>query len=379
MNAPGTAKPRRRALIVKLGSIGDVIMTNPGAALLAEQGYAVDWVVSEAVAPVVQLYPWIHGLAVNESRLLRGLHGGRVQEMAALWRTLRRRVAVEGGYQMVATLYYDARYRLVGLPVRAERKVSLSRTDRRFLLLPGRHHTDEYARILTGAPDEVTPTQLAPVPVSSLPPSPRALGDRPRVVLVPAGARNLLRDDALRRWPVELYVELAEALLGRGYEVVLAGGPEDRWASAHFAALAARTRPDQFGDEIGNCNLVDTLALMDSAAVTVTHDTGPLHMAGLTRTAVVGIFGPTDPRGRLPQRAGTVALWGGEGFACRPCYDGRAYAPCSRNRCMEQVTPAMVLVQVETLLRAKFEGRLDLPQVLAPAHTAVSLVSLEGA
>jgi heptosyltransferase-2 len=83
--------------------------------------------------------------------------------------------------------------------------------------------------------------------------------------------------------------------------------------------------------------------------VLVTHDTGPLHLAGITRACVVSIFGPTDPHGRLPQRPGTVALWGGEGFACRPCYDAHSFAPCPANDCMAEVTPAMVLAEIETL------------------------------
>ena len=163
----------------------------------------------------------------------------------------------------------------------------------------------------------------------------------PRVVLVPAGARNLLRDDALRRWPIEHYVALAEQLLETGCEVVLAGGPDDRWASAYFGTLATRARFPGFTDAIGTLSLTETLGLLDTAMVTVTHDTGPLHLAGITATDIVTIFGPTDPHGRLPQRAGCVAIWGGEGFACRPCYDGRDYAPCPHNGCMEQVvTPA---------------------------------------
>ncbi len=189
-------------------------------------------------------------------------------------------------------------------------------------------------------------------------------------MLVPAGAKNLLRDDGLRRWAIANYVVLAEELVDRGYEVVLAGGPDDRWASAHFEGLATRAS-DRFVDLIGGLSLVETLSLLDSAAVTVTHDTGPLHLAGITSTAIVTIFGPTDPHGRLPQRANCVALWGGEGFACRPCYDGREYAPCPHNGCMDQVTPGMVLAQVEILLRVRAEGRSLRPRVLTPTHTGL--------
>ncbi len=374
-NAPvRTEAVRKRLLVVKLGAIGDVIMAIPAAALLHAAGYTVDWVASEAVAPVLRLYSWINVIEVGEAKLLRGSVPERLRHMTALWRTLREISAGRAPYALCATLYYDRRYQLLTLLVRAHRHIRLSWGDRATRLLPGRHHTDEYARLLTGKPDGETPNQLppVPVPVAALPRLTRPVSvERPRVVLAPAGARNLLREDALRRWPLAHYVTTAEALLAVGCEVVLAGGADDRWASEAFAALKEAAPPDSFADLIGELSLVDTLALLQSAAVTVTHDTGPLHLAGITSTAIVTIFGPTDPHGRLPQRANCVALWGGEGFACRPCYDGRDYAPCTHNGCMAQVTPALVLAQVRSLLAARAAGRLLPPRVLTPNHAAL--------
>lgn len=348
-----------RLLLVKLGSIGDVVMAIPAAHLMHKAGYTIDWVVSDAIAPVLELYPWINVLPVSERALLRSGTAARVRALAGLWRRLRR----GGPYDLCVTLYYDHRYRLLALPVRARRKVQLSHSDRTRALLPGRHHTDEYARVLTGRADTETPAQLAPIRAEGLPAPPLAAARaRPRIVLVPGGARNLLRDDALRRWPVESYTELASLLLQRGCEVVLAGGPEDAWTSPSFAGLPVTNL-------IGELSLVNTLALLDSAEATVSHDTGPLHLAGLTSTSIVALFGPTDPRGRLPQRCGCVALWGGEGFACRPCYDGQTYALCGHNGCIRQISAAMVLAEVYALLAARREGRLSPPRIVTPEHT----------
>lgn len=372
----GVQGATRRLLLVKFGAIGDVVMAIPAAALMHAEGYAIDWVASDVVAPVLRLYPWINVLAVNETRLLRGSFAGRLSGMLQLWQILRERVRQNGPYDVSATLYYDRRYELLTFPVRARRRLRLSRSDRNFALLPGRHHTDEYARILSGRADGETLGQLSPVPVQGLPPAPRPLQQgRPRIVLVPAGARNVLRDDALRRWPIGHYVALAQALVAQGCEVVLAGGPDDHWAKPHFAALAAASGPDGFADLIGALTLVETLALIESAAVLVTHDTGPLHLAGITSTAIVTIFGPTDPHGRLPQRANALAIWGGEGFACRPCYDGREYAPCRHNGCMAQVSPALVLEQVLGLLQARSEQRSFPPRVLVPGHAGLVQVN----
>jgi len=348
-------------LIVKLGAIGDVVMVIPAAHALYLQGTKIDWVCSSTIAPVLACYPWIRTIVVDERALLRGGLTDRTRAIAKIWsRLLGRR------YDLCATLYYDARYQIMALPVRAERKVILSRTDRTRMLLAGRHHTDEYARILLGLQDGERPVGLAPVRPERLPLSPLArTPGQARVVLAPAGAKNMMRDDALRRWPAEDYVSLASMLVRRGIEVILAGGPDDAWIVPMFAGLAVT-------DLIGKLSLPEMLSLLDDSDVMVTHDTGPLHMAGVTEVGIVSIFGPTDPRGRLPQRANTVALWGGEGFACRPCYDGRDYAPCLHNGCVRQVTVEMVVREVEAVLEQKRLGRPMPPRVMTPMSTVAA-------
>jgi heptosyltransferase-2 len=363
-----------RLLIVKLGAIGDVIMAIPAARALHAAGYEIDWVCGRAIAPILRLYDWINLIEVDEPALLLGSKTSRLRSILALWRALRNHASTAPRpepYALCATLYYDRRYKLLTLPIRARNKITLSHTDRATRLIPGRHHTSEYARILLAQlPNHIIdgeqPSQFAPIPAPTdrLPSSslPAASPGQTRIVLIPAGSRNLLRDDTLRRWPVENYVELAQQLLARGCEVLLAGGPGDEWAAAPFAHLPVTSF-------LGKLPLLDSLALFDSATLVVSHDTGPLHMAALTRAAIVAIFGPTDPRVFLPQRANCVALWGGEGFACRPCYDGRDFAPCTHNGCMSQVTPTMVLSEIDTLLSALREGQELPPRILVPEHT----------
>jgi heptosyltransferase-2 len=349
-----------RILILKFGAIGDVIMAIPAAHQLHLQGTQIDWVCGAAVLPVLQLYPWINPILIDDRALITGSAPAKLAVIGKLWRTLLGRT-----YDLIATLYYDARYRVLTLPIRARRKLLLSHTDRALRLLPGRHHTDEFARILLGWPDEHRPLPLAPVAPPSLPQSPLPRTAKARVILAPAGAKNMLADDILRRWQPEHYVALTRLLLKQGVEVVLIGGPGDAWIQPHFAELAVT-------DLIGKLALPHTLALLDAADVLVTHDTGPLHLAGITRVGIVTLFGPTDPHGRLPQRPGTLALWGGEGFACRPCYDSHTFAPCPANDCMAQITPAMVLQEIMQMLADRTAGTLHAPRIITPPSTVPS-------
>ncbi len=328
-----------RALIIKLGAIGDVVMAIPAARLLLERGDSIDWVCGPAALPLLKCYTWINPVLADERAIVRG---SVIERLIAVWNLWRRVTSVQ--YDLCATLYYDHRYRLLALPVRARRKIMLSRSDRALLLVPGRHHTDEYARILTGRIDSETPNSLGLVRPDRLPacPLPEKTAKR-RIALVPGGASNSVREQILRRWPLERYVELAALLLVRGWEVVLLGGPDDTWASEAFKTVSV-------GDWIGKLKLPEVVSACDGCDAVVSHDTGPLHLAGLSTAAMIGLFGPTDPKTRIPRRVGSSALWGGRGFACSPCYDGRDFAPCMNNACMQELTAEAVLRELDTLL-----------------------------
>jgi heptosyltransferase II len=349
-----------RVLIVKFGAIGDVIMAIPAVYALHRKGVEVDWVCGPTVAPLLACYPWIHTIVADERGILKGSLAQRLKALMSLWQKI-------GGkkYDLCATLYYDARYRLLTWPVRAPRKLMLSKTERKMSLLPGRHHTDEYARILLGLNDEQRSVGLAPVRAEALPDSPlvRVEGET-LVVLAPAGAKNMMRDDALRRWPADRYVELAQRLIAKGFRLILIGGPDDTWVLPLFDGLDVENL-------IAKLSLPQTLALLNDSDILVTHDTGPLHLGGVTDVGIVSVFGPTDPRGRLPQRVDTVAIWGGEGFACRPCYDGRDFAPCKENGCMKQVSVGMVFDEVEAVIAQRRNGSKP-PRVVTPVSTVIA-------
>ena len=350
----------KRVLVVKLGAIGDVVMAVSAVHGLAERGSRIDWICGPSVAPLLESYSWIRTIVVDDALLLKGKKKERMREIWRLWRLL-----AGSRYDLCATLYYDARYRVLTLPVRARLRVHLSRNDRSRRIVPGRSHADELARILLPQEDTCRDRSRAPVPPDHLPPSPLRERRSPvRVALVPGGASNLLRQQALRRWPVEFYVTLAEQLLARGYEVVLTGGPGDDWVRPAFGRLGS---PETLVDIIAKLALPEVISVFNDCDLVVSHDTGPLHLAGLSEAALVAIFGPTDPHDFLPRRNNVRALWGGEGFACRPCYDGRKFAPCRDNGCMRQVTVAMVLQQMDELLAQRSETEVRGWRVIPPS------------
>ncbi len=108
----------KKALIVKFGQIGDVIMAIPAVRLLHEQGFEIHWVCGRAVRPLLECYSWIRLIPVDDKAILRGSRLEQARETLRFWS----KVAI-GRYDLCATLYYDRRFRLLTLPIRARTQI----------------------------------------------------------------------------------------------------------------------------------------------------------------------------------------------------------------------------------------------------------------
>jgi heptosyltransferase-2 len=342
-----------RILIVRLAALGDVAISSAlTERIRAERpGSHVTFLTGQSYAPIVRLYEGVHEvLTVDERALLRGSAMARAGVLAGLWPELLRR-----RFDRVLLLHVDSRYRVLVAPLITTRVHMLNRDSHGEMIpIPGRWLGDEYARLLDGR-QNVGPIERRYGMADVRPRIPhRQTGNRRIVALVPGGARNVLRENGLRRWPVQHYADLAERLIADGYDVVLLGGNEDEWVLPAFEGISVH-------NEIGKLDLLGTLSLMHSSALVVSHDTGPMHLARLVRAPLVALFGPTNPRELLWSDESVTVIWGGAELACRPCYDGREFARCANNVCVSSIAPAEVHEAVTAALLAsgKYGGPLS--------------------
>lgn len=329
-----------RLLIVRIGAIGDVVMGLAAveAARSLEPDTRVTWLCGELVRPLLEYVGTVDEIvAIDDRALLTGSARERTREIRRAWRAL-------GGrrFDVVATAYADPRYRVLTAPVRAGKRRSLRSTGGRPAPISGRYEGDEYARLLHGIDGPDAPP--ARLPRVDFPPVERLLSRNGSTVMIaPGGAKNVLRDDGLRRWPLESYARVAADLTGRGLRVVVSGGPGDDWVRPAFSELPVV-------DLVGRTDLIQLAGAIQACDLLITHDSGPMHLGFLARTPTIALFGPTRPTERLPHDAKARALWGGAHLACRPCYDGRDYAPCPNNVCIQAVRPAEVVAEAVKML-----------------------------
>jgi heptosyltransferase-1 len=104
-----------------------------------------------------------------------------------------------------------------------------------------------------------------------------------------------------KRWPVERYAAVAQALIDRGLRVLVNAGPgEEPLAETIVQSVGAAT--------LLACSLDQLIALARRVALVIAGDTGPLHLACALGRPVVGIYGPTDPSRNGPFGTGFKVL-----------------------------------------------------------------------
>jgi ADP-heptose:LPS heptosyltransferase len=129
-----------------------------------------------------------------------------------------------------------------------------------------------------------------------------------------------------RRWPVESFAELVVRLVGGAADrwIAVTSGPSDMGAAAAVCDQARHRVPSGDAGRIlhaGEFDLHELRSLIGRAELFVGGDSGPMHIAGTTRTAIVGLYGPTLPARSQPWRDPALVAEAVEltNLACRPC------------------------------------------------------------
>jgi lipopolysaccharide heptosyltransferase II len=335
----------QRFLIIRLAGIGDVVMASALARRLRDVAPTahIAWLCGTTAAPLVEQFADVDEvIAVNERGLLTGDTIQRFQILPALVRRLR-----AGRFSRVFLLHADIRYRVLTTPLTGVVVVSQSSRNAHGAMnpVPGRYMGDEFARLMDGL--EHRGPIVGHFPLGRLKTVTRTdIGDTRRIALVPGGARNVLRESALKRWPLEHYADLARRLANDGCEIILLGNTEDAWVRSQFADA-------QTTDLIGRTTIPEMMRVLADCDLVVSHDTGPMHLARLVGAPLIALFGPTMPAQFIVPDELTTVLWGGEHLACRPCYDGREFAACNDNQCISSIGVDVVLRTARTLLRRR--------------------------
>lgn len=150
---------------------------------------------------------------------------------------------------------------------------------------------------------------------------------------------------ATKRWPY--YAELARLLSVTAQIVVIGGAADASLASEIVEASRGRAI-----DATGRLSLLASAELIARAALLVTNDSSPLHLASAMNTPTLAIFGPTVPEFGFGPLASVAEVAGVAGLDCRPCdRHGPQRCPLGHWKCMRDQSAEALAREALGLLR----------------------------
>jgi lipopolysaccharide heptosyltransferase I len=322
----------RRFLIVRLGSLGDVVHAIPAVAALIDRypDARVDWIVDPRYVDLVRMIERIGNVIAFDSR----------QGWGSLIATARRLRAER--YDAVIDLQGLLKSSVLARVAGAHRTIGFARPHLRESMA-GLFYTEAHD---PGDVVHVIHKGLALM---------RALGVRETTPRFPLGVPRQVTSDGYvlinpsaawpnKRWPAERFGSLAAAVRDRLSltSLVLWGPGEEGLASAVVAASkgAAQAAPPT--------SILDIASLARSAHLMISGDTGPLHIAGAVGTPIVALFGPTRAERNGPWSPADISITRFDRCVCH--YERR----CRRAQpCIDDIGVDEVLAAVERRVAAR--------------------------
>lgn len=141
-----------------------------------------------------------------------------------------------------------------------------------------------------------------------------------------------------KMWPKEYFIELGNKLYENSYQIVLFGGRDDKTICHEISSGIAESL------DISNDNdILQTAADMKLCKAIVCNDSGLMHTACAVKVPVAAIFGSTVKEfGFFPYGCKNLVLEN-KSLSCRPCsHIGRSSCPKHHFKCMKEITPQFV-------------------------------------
>ena len=333
-----TEKGKRKFLIVRFSSIGDIVLTTPVIRCLQKQvpDAEVHFLVKEKFFPVVEHNPYID----------------KIHVLAHSWETMMEELKVEA-YDFIIDLHHNVKTlklkRELKIKAFSFYKLNIEKyiyTSLKINLLPKIHIVDRYLKTVEsfgvkkdGAGLDYFISEKEVTKKSDIPASHHA-----GYIACVIGAAH-----GTKRWPVGKWREFAGKI---NHPIILLGDKSD---SAMGAEIASVDNVKVY-NACGKFSLNESADLVKKSKLVITHDTGLMHIAAAYKKPVISLWGNTVPSfGMYPYYGGAAVtnsqlqiskLW------CRPCSKiGYDKCPFGHFKCMNKIEADTVLETVRKFLQ----------------------------
>lgn len=324
----------KNILIIRLSSLGDVLLTTPVIRSLKNHlpGANIDFLVKEGYKEVLQFNPFLRKIMVyREGESLDAITEGV-------------------SYDLVIDLQNSIK--TIKLTSGIDKKVRFKKSNiKKFLLVNFKlNMLDDYPQI----PERyaLSIKQSGYIPEFSLDDEgldlhfsrvETTLPNGKDYVAIAPGSKHFTK-----RWPEYHFTKLCKMILDGGAIPVLIGGSDDLKICSAIKEAEPRV--------INLCSeneLYKIASILSDCRAAVTCDSGLMHLACAVKTPVLVIFGSTvKDFGFTPYKNKSIVIEN-ESLSCRPCsHIGLSTCPQKHFKCLVDIQPADVY---ESLLRLVFE------------------------
>ncbi len=332
INTEATVRKGKKFLIIRLSSIGDIVLTTPVVRCLKQQvpDAEVHFLTRDRFHSVVEHNPYID----------------KVHQLAHSWELMIEELRTED-YDYIIDLHHNSKTLRIKNALKKKSfsfyKLNIQKyllTAFKINLLPDLHIVDRYMKTVESfgvkndgkgldyfiGPTDETKREDIPAAHSA------------GYVACVIGAAH-----GTKRWPVQKWQEFCARL---NHPIILLGGPEDAAAGNEIAAID----DIKIYNACGKFKLNESADLVRKAKLVVTNDTGLMHIAAAYKKVIISLWGNTVPAfgmtpyyGDFSMKALTMQtkVW------CRPCSKiGYDKCPLGHFKCMEKIDAGEVTERV---------------------------------
>jgi heptosyltransferase-1 len=332
-------EPQENILFIRLRLLGDIIFTIPAVQLYKQHfpDNLIYYVVEEKFREIANFIPGIHKVIVIPRKMgVKGMWTFRKAMKQTGFDTV---VDFHSGPKSAQLSFISGAKNRIGYRT-PNRNWAYNRLTPRFIGDSPTHSVFNQARLLEHLGIPINPDNLPAYPAIDVPEY-RASGlvketlnasGKKKKAVIHLGAGNAFRD-----WGVDKFSALIERLINDKVKVYLVGhGKEEEERGANFA------RRFDIADFSGKLSIADLLYLVSRSSVYFGADSGPLHLASLTPTPLVALYGPNLPEISGPWRKKDVTIVQKQ-MECRPC---------AQRTCIYGIIPCMKTITTDEVYEA---------------------------
>ena len=334
-----------RFLIIRLGSIGDIILTTPLIRALrkAYPNSLIDYLVKEEFLELLQNNPhidnvysinsgyglkeilkWRKKIISNEYTSILDLHRSIRSILMTIWLA-----RVELG-KLNKNLF--KRIVLVKLGINLYKQIAPV-TQRYF------EAAQRYDLVDDGLGTELFHDGKIPMKIANT-------SESKNFIVMAPGAGYFTK-----RWLPEYFAKLADKLIEKNNaEVFLIGSAADREVCNEIR----KSMNNDVNDLSGLYSILETAAIIDASDALITNDSGMMHVAVSQKKPVLAFFGSTTEELGFFPYGGKYKVLENKQLNCRPCsHVGRDKCPKRHFKCMKEISPELAYNSIINLMESK--------------------------